>query len=92
VGFGVFLTRDFKCENQRLELVDGDVVVSACLHVLLRGSPPGTPASSHCPESMHVREIGDCKVSQGVSVSVDGCVWPCDGLVTRPGCTLPLTQ
>ena len=35
---------------------------------------PGTPASSHRPKNMHVRLIGDSKLSLGVSVSVCGCL------------------
>ena len=34
------------------------------------------------PTIQKVRLIGDSKLS----------VWPCDGLVTCPGCILPLTQ
>ena len=40
----------------------------------MRGFSPGTPASSHRPKNMHVRLIGDSKLSLGVSVSVCGCV------------------
>ena len=53
--------------------------------------------SSFLPPSknMHVRLIGDSKLSLGVSVSVVFVsfvsVWPCDGLATCPGCT-PLAR
>ena len=40
----------------------------------MRGFSPGTPASSHHPKNMHVRLIGDSKLSLGVSVSVCGCL------------------
>jgi len=44
-------------------------------------------------KNMHVRLIGDSKLSLGVSVC--GCLsrlWPCDGLATCPGCTPPLAR
>ena len=41
----------------------------------MRGFSPGTLASSHCPKNMHVRLIGDSKLSLGVIVSV--CVVVC---------------
>jgi len=43
-------------------------------------------------KNMHVRLIGDSKLTLGVSVSGCFSAWPCDGLVTSPGGTPPLAQ
>jgi len=52
-------------------------------------------------KNLHVKLIGDCKLSLRVNVDawMPGClfvsfvsVWPCDGLATCPGWTPPLAQ
>jgi len=49
--------------------------------------------SGSLPFLRHVRLIGDCTLSLGASVHGGvSRLWPCDGLVTHPGCTPPLTQ
>jgi len=67
----------------------GLCMFSLCMH----GLSPGT--SFHCPKICMLGSLVTLKLSLGVSVSVHVSfvsfvsVWPCDGLVTCPGCTLP---
>ena len=56
-------------------ILAGAFLCGVCMfYPCMRGFCPGTPASSHRPKNMHVRLIGDSKLTLGMSVTMNGCL------------------